>query len=177
MLNTPVNASDEVYVDCFTAIVFEATPPPLQVGPRTIKKLHLNPEAKAPLNHKRHLSRQFIEPGDPATKQSLSTVTSRLHRMLAKNRQENLDTLFEGSGLVSDFSVCKLTTGIKKQPLCKSPVYENNGIRLKKDSDKAKGFVVQLFSTLTPLHLTDDTHREAVASFWMFLLNQPIRTL
>lgn len=40
MLNTPVNASDEVYVECFTAIVVQAgrraTSPPLQVGPKTI---------------------------------------------------------------------------------------------------------------------------------------------
>lgn len=119
------SSSDELdaYVHCFTAIVVKtgrrATPSPRQVGPKTVRTRILNSEPWAFFNLKRSLREKFIVSGDPATKQTLSeTGTISSDTLLVESDLDNN----------SDFSVWKLTIGIKRQPLYQSPVHGHNGI-------------------------------------------------
>ncbi|KAH8276525.1 hypothetical protein KR026_003278, partial [Drosophila bipectinata] len=65
----------------------------------------------------------------------------------------------------SDFSIWKLTKGIKRQPLVQSPIKSHTGRWLKNDSDKANAFAEHLSATFTPFHLPDASHRDEVANF------------
>ncbi|KAH8271004.1 hypothetical protein KR026_009037, partial [Drosophila bipectinata] len=174
VLNTPIATCSDLnaYVDSFTSTITEAaqraTPPQRESGhPSNRRAPILTPETRALLDLKRHLRRQFIVSGDPATKQRLSSITNRLRRLLAKTRQMNIDTLLEGAGPdnCSDFSIWKLTRGIKRQPLVQSPIQSHTGRWIKNDFDKANAFAEHLSATFTPFELPDASHRDEVADF------------
>jgi len=105
------------------------------------ERSHLELEAREVLSHKRRLRRQYIATGDPSIKQLYSSTTNRPHRLLARTRRENLDTLLEGTGPDnnSNFSLWRLTRGIKRQ-LFQSPVLSHSGLWLKTDVEKARAF-------------------------------------
>ncbi|KAH8292683.1 hypothetical protein KR054_010461, partial [Drosophila jambulina] len=86
---------------------------------------------------------------------------------------KNIDTLLEGGGPDNcrDFSIWKLTRGIKRQPLVQSPIQSHSGHWLKTDSDKANAFAEHLSATFTPFDLPDAFHRDEVANF----LSAPIQ--
>ncbi|KAH8335192.1 hypothetical protein KR074_000182, partial [Drosophila pseudoananassae] len=76
----------------------------------------------------------------------------------------------------SDFSIWKLTRGIKRQPLVQSPIQSHTGLWLKNDSDKANAFAEHLSATFTPYELPDASHRDEVANF-LRAPSQPARPI